>query len=220
MRFFSLLRIAAAVAATCLCLQGQTPPAKDAQSDARGLPPRSSPADYQAQAQAGAVTIGAEFTAHDVRTAQGVLSHEDYVAVEVGMFGPPGTLARIDADDFMLRINGKSPLPSRPFGLVLMGIKDPEWTPPGSKEAKSKSALNAGGGGENDAPPPSVEKMPFAMQRALAQRVQKAVLPEGDRPLPVAGLLFFRYTGQAKGIHSVELIYAGSAGKAKLELHP
>jgi hypothetical protein len=54
----------------------------------------------------------------------------------------------------------------------------------------------------------------------MAQRVQKATLPEGDRTLPVAGLIYFQYRGGAKGIHSVELIYDGAAGKATLALQP
>jgi hypothetical protein len=54
----------------------------------------------------------------------------------------------------------------------------------------------------------------------MAQRVQKATLPEGDRPLPQAGLVFFPYRGGAKGIHSVELTYDGPAGKVTLALQP
>ena len=54
----------------------------------------------------------------------------------------------------------------------------------------------------------------------MAQRVQKATLPEGDRALPQAGLIYFQYRGEAKGIHSVELIYDGPAGKATLALQP
>ncbi len=53
-----------------------------------------------------------------------------------------------------------------------------------------------------------------------AAKVTKAALPEGDRLLPAAGLLFFKYSGQAKGIYSVELSYDGPAGKATLKLHP
>ena len=37
---------------------------------------------------------------------------------------------------------------------------------------------------------------------------------------PQAGLLFFRYTGKASGIHSIELMYSGPSGKASLDLRP
>jgi hypothetical protein len=51
-------------------------------------------------------------------------------------------------------------------------------------------------------------------------KVQKAALPEGDRALPVAGLLFFLYHGRNEQLKSVELIYSGPAGKATVTLQP
>jgi hypothetical protein len=217
-----------AMAAICLGIPGQTPqspPAKDAQAEAKGMPPRVTPADYQAHAQAGTVTIAAEFAGHAVPSPQGPLSTEDYVSVEVGCFGPPDAKIKLSADDFTLRINGKkTPLPSQPYGLVIGNVKDPEWEPPEKVEAKSKTSLGTGGGGQSDKPEPGalppVVHIPIEVQRAMATRVRKAALPEGDRTLPVAGLIFFQYRGKASGIHSIELIYAGSAGKATLALQP
>jgi hypothetical protein len=66
--------------------------------------------------------------------------------------------------------------------------------------------------------PPFPPKIPIEVQRAMAQRVQKAVLPEGDRALPVAGLIFFPYTGKTQKIRLIELIYTGPAGKTILTL--
>ena len=43
---------------------------------------------------------------------------------------------------------------------------------------------------------------------------------EGERTLPQAGLIFFQYRGKTQSIHSIELIYAGPAGKATLALQP
>jgi hypothetical protein len=54
----------------------------------------------------------------------------------------------------------------------------------------------------------------------MEQQVQKAAMQEGDRPLPQAGLLFFRYAGKAEGIKSLDLIYSGAAGQATLTLQP
>jgi hypothetical protein len=81
--------------------------------------------------------------------------------------------------------------------------------------------LSTGGNDQSNSnePPPPV-KIPIELQRAMAQRVQKAALPEGDRTLPQAGLIFFEYHGGDKGIHSVELIYSGPAGKVTLALQP
>jgi hypothetical protein len=187
---------------------------------AKGMPPRATPADYQAHAQAGAVTIGAEFSAHSAPVPQGVLSTDDYIVVEAGFYGPPEAHATISANDFSLRVNDKkSALRSEPYSMIFGSLKDPEWEPPVPVESKGGKTSLGGGGGGNDSPPVK-PKPPFSLQRTWQQSVQKAALPEGDRLLPAAGLLFFRYSGQAKGIYSVELIYAGAAGKATLTLHP
>jgi hypothetical protein len=228
MRLFPPLRIAAAIAAICLCVQGQTPPnppPKDPQTEAKGLPPRATPADYQAQTQAGTMTIAAEFKGHSVPSPQGPLSTEDYVSVEIGLFGSPDAKIKISTEDFTLRINGKkAPLPSLPYGVVLGNVKDPEWEPPEKAEAKSKGGLTSGGGGGGEKPEPGalppVVHIPIEVQRAMALRVRKAALPEGDRALPVAGLIFFQYRGKVQGIHSIERIYAGPAGKTTLALQP
>lgn len=184
----------------------------------QGIPPRAAPSDYQVRAQAGSITIAAEFLGHSVPTNNGTYTTEDYVAVEAALFGAPDAHTVIAASDFSLRINGKKAAsPGEHFGLVFPSLKDPEWQPPESEGGKSKTSVGGGGRGQND-PPPSPPKMPIALRRVMEQRVQKAALPEGDRPLPQAGLIFFPYRGKATGIHAVELIYTGPSGKAKMAL--
>ena len=218
----SALRTAVWIAALCLCLQGQdTPstPSKDPQiNETKGLPPRVAPTDYQAQGQAGTVTVAAEFTGHSIATMQGTFTTEDYVAVETALFGPPEARLKLSIEDFSLVINEKKTLSSQPYGLVFHSLKDPEWEPPGSAESKSKTSIGTGGG-KNDAPAAPVH-MPIALQRAMEQKVQKSALPEGDRALPQAGLIFFEYRGKTQHIRSLELIYSGPAGKASLTLEP
>jgi len=212
-------------ASLCLFVHGQQTPAKEAPTEAKGLPPRATPGDYQGRAQAGQVTIAAEFMEHGVPTSEGTLTTDDYVSVEVGLFGPAGTRVTLTPDDFTLQITTKkkAPYPARPFGLVIASgsLKDPEWVPPEEPKSKSKTSLGGGGDdqGASNAPPPPV-KIPFEVQRAMALKVQKAALPEGDRALPVAGVIFFQYRGNVKKIQSVELVYSGSAGKATVPLQP
>ena len=213
-----------AVLATTLCLFAQEQPSqsKDARAnEAQGLPPRLAPTDYQAQAKVGEVTIAAEFVGHSVPTEQGQpLSTEDYVVVETGLFGPPKARIQISQDDFSIRINGKkAPVSAQPYGLVLSSLKDPEWSPPEQAQTKSKTSFGTGGQGSSNDPPPVVH-IPIEVQRAMAQRTQKASLPLGDRALPQAGLIFFPYRGKVEKISSLELIYSGSAGKATLTLQP
>ena len=220
-RFSLALTTGLLIAALGPCAQGQDTPSKDAQSnEAKGLPPRATPADYQAQAKAGTVTIAAEFAGHSVPTGQGTpLTTEDYVVVETALFGPPEARIKVAFDDFSLRINGKkTPLPSESYVLVYKSLKDPEWVPPDQPEAKSKTSFGTGGKDSSSLPP--VVHVPIELQRAMAQRVQKAALPGGERALPQAGLIFFQYRGKTQSIHSIELIYAGPAGNATLMLQP
>jgi hypothetical protein len=223
MRLFPVLKTGVWITALCLCAQGQNPPGKEAPvNESKGMPPRVAPAEYQTHAQAGTVTIAAEFTGHAVGTPQGTLTTEDYLVVEVAFFGPAGARDKLAIGDFSLRINGKkAALPGQPYGMVLSSLKDPEWEPPVKPEKKSSMSTDGGGGGQGQSnDPPPVPKMTFPERRAMEQKVQKATLPEGDRALPVAGLIFFQYGGRTKGIKSLELIYAGPAGKATLTLQP
>lgn len=221
MQFFPASRTGVLIAALCLSIRGQNTPGKDAQIEAKGMPPRATPAEYQAQAQAGAVTIAAEFKGHSVPTLQEPLSTEDYVVIEIGLFGSPGARIKLSSEDFSLRINGKkAPLPSQPYGLVVGSLKDPDWEPPVPAASKSKTSVGGGGKGEPGEGPPAPVKIPIGVQRAMAQRVQRAALPEGDRTLPQAGLIFFQYRGKTQSIRSIELIYAGPAGKATVTLQP
>jgi hypothetical protein len=182
-----------------------------------GIPPRSGPSDYPAQAKVGQVTIAAEFAAHGIPTPEGVLSSDNYVVVELAVFGPQGTRLPVSFSDFSLRINGKkNPVQAEPFERAGASAKDPEWAP---LEKPEKSSSTSIGGGRNDtsAPPPGP---PAELRREWAKRVMHAAWAEGERPLPRAGLLYFPYGGQAKGIRSLELIYSGEAGKATLNLMP
>jgi hypothetical protein len=215
-----MVRTGVLMAAICFCLQGQETPGNPP-VEVKGLAPRAAPGDYQGQAQAGAVTIAADFKGHSLPTPQGTLSAEEFVVVETAFFGAPGARLALSAGDFSLRINGKkTPLPEQPYAVVMGEVKDPEWEPPeADKQQKSKTNLNTGGEKPEGDKPAKVE-VPFPIRRALAQRVQKAALPEGDRALPQAGLIFFQYRGKEQSIHSVELIYAGPAGKATITLQP
>jgi hypothetical protein len=191
---------------------------KDAQTkEVLGTPARAAATEYQAHAQAGAISIGAEFVGHSVPTPQAIYSSEDYVVIETGFFGPPDARLLLSPQDFSLRINGKkTTLSTQHYELSFHTLKDPEWEPPAVE--KSKTSLNTGGGGQQNDAPPAPPKMPIELRRAMELRVQKAAMPEGQRILPQAGLIFFEYRG--KNFKSIELIYDGPAGKATLDLQP
>jgi hypothetical protein len=187
---------------------------------AKPLAPRATPGDYRAHSQLGKITIAADFAGHGVTTADAVYSTEDYIVVEVGIFGPPDARTSVSFKDFSLQVNGKKALlQAEPYEATFHSLKDPEWIPPDPASGpKSKTSVGgAGGGGQND-PPPAPVKMPLALQLAMEKKVKMASLAEGERPLPEAGLVFFSYGGRIDKIKSIVLIYSGSAGKATLPL--
>src|SRR5579862_670603 len=76
--------------AVAFCLSAQDPtPVKERPKEYPPLAPRLAPTDYQAHAQAGAFSIGAEFSGHSVPTPEATYTTEDFVIVEVGLYGPP-----------------------------------------------------------------------------------------------------------------------------------
>ena len=223
MRSFPILIASVLLSLLGICAP-QGPPAKEppAPVPATPIPARAAPSDYQGKTQVGKFTIAADFTSHSVPTSMGPLTTEDFVVVEVAVFGPPDAKLKLSADDFSLRINGaKKPLPITHFEMVFRSLKDPEYIPPEPPPEKgSKTGINAGGkgGGAGGDGPPAPAKIPVPVMRAMAQRVQKSALPEGDRALPQAGLIFFGYRPKTKSIQSLELLYEGPAGKATLVL--
>ena len=144
------------------------------------------------------------------------------MVVETGLFGAEGARIKLSVEDFTLRINGKkSTLSSQPYGFVTASLKDPEWVAPEEAQKKEKSKTGISTGGQSDSGSmPVIIHVPIELRRAMALYVQKSALPEGDRPLPVAGLIFFPYRGGVKGIHSLELLYSGPSGQATLSLQP
>jgi hypothetical protein len=210
--------------ALCLCAQAQDAPPKGAPvNETKGIPPRAAPGDYQGHASAGEVTVAAEFVGHAVPTAGGTTyTTEDYVAVETALFGPSGARLKISSGDFSLRIIAKKtvPLPSQPFGMVFRSLKDPEWEDANAIEAKAKSSTSVNTGGKNPTDPPAPVRMPIPLRHVMEQKVEKVALPEGDRALPQAGLIFFPYRGKTDKIHAIELVYAGPAGTATVALQP
>src|ERR1700678_3070708 len=78
----------------------ETVPVKD--TLAKGMPPRAATTEYQAQAEAGKVTIATEFMCHAVPTPEQTVASEDYIVVETGLFGPPDAKITLARGDFSL----------------------------------------------------------------------------------------------------------------------
>jgi hypothetical protein len=211
-----------ALSLICVCtllaqnaaLKPQTP--NPLVNEYKGMPPRAAPGDYATHVQVGDYTLALEFDGHNVPRPEGPLTTEDYVVVEAALFGPSGSHASLSPQDFSLHINDKKPMTGSSFVLVASSIRDPEWIPPEKKE-KPKTSFGGGGGEDTSTIPP---KPPIDLVRKWTMYIRDASLPEGDRPLPVAGVLFFPYHGKTQNIHLLELSYSGPGGKAVVPLQP
>jgi hypothetical protein len=211
------LRTAVIVAASAFYLSAQEPAAP---AKAEGIPPRTAPADYQAQGPAGKLTIAAEFIGHNIPAGDHTLSSEDFVAVEAAVYGSPDARTKLSFEDFSLRINDrKAAVPSQPYGLVVKNLKDPELEPTKSEQQKSKTGISTGGQPDTSSTPQPVH-IPVEVRRGWEEQLRKSSMPLGDRALPQAGLLFFPYRGKTEKIQSLELLYSGPAGTATLALQP
>jgi hypothetical protein len=201
--------------------------APDAQkAEVNGMAPRSSPGDYQAHAQLGKLTIAADFTEHSIAPPDATYNNDQYVTAEVAIFGSPDSKLQLSTQNFSMKINGKKmPEPAVEFAAVFHDLKDPLYVSPDEaayKKAKAEggsgNGLSSGGGGNQQADQgnlPPIIHIPITVERAMQQKVRLAALPEGERPLPVAGLVFFEHRGR---VNSAELMYNGPAGKVTLRL--
>ncbi len=201
---------------------------------AQGTPPKSKADDYPVHVQMGTVTLAAEYLVHSLPTPQGTLVANDFLIVEVAFFGPSFSRLKMSPDNFTLRINGKGAgLTTEPAGMVSGSIKFPSAHP----HLETAGSVGAGDGtvtvgprappsrfpgdGNDRTPtgqPPTVKTV--EEESSIDHRVQNAALPEGEHTLPRSGLLYFYFRGKTKNIHSLDLFYEGTMGKATLKLLP
>ncbi len=182
-------------------LHAQTPPPPGKAPlvvEGKGLPTRSAASDYSAHAQAGAIAIGADFTGHTLNTQDGILTTQDYVVIEAGVFGPPGAHVMLAFGDFSLRINGsKKPLPMEPMEVVAKSLKDPDYEEPASNNREGRRWSTPDRrmyGADPNAPPPAPIPIPFETKRGWQLRAKRDSLAIGDRRLAAGrGLLSLQY---------------------------
>lgn len=202
---------------------------------AQATQPKTSAADYPVHVQLETVTLGAEYLVRSLPNPQGTLVTNDYLVVEVVFAGPAMSRLRISPDNFTLRINGRgTPLVTQSPGLVAQSIKYPSDHP----AMTAAGSVNIGDGTVTVGPRPPPSQFPGdgnertapgqpasitvqkEQQDTIEARVQSASLPEGEKTLPCSGLIYFPYRGKTKNIHSLELLYEGTMGKATLKLLP
>jgi hypothetical protein len=204
---------------------------------AQPLTPKSSADLYPSHTTFGKYSLGADYLVHTIPSPPGGLFAADYLVIETALFGPNFQIAHLRSEHFRLRINGtKTPLPPQSPGTVAASLKY-------SNYENQRSVVLSGGVGNADViygPRPTARfpgdptvgrpvpqtvpepEHPGTEEKAppvpIEERIQLLSWPEGEDLPPVAGLLFFRFTGKTKSIKSLELLYDGPLGKAVIKL--
>ena len=199
---------------------------------AQGTDPKAKAADYEVSERVKRIELGAEYMVTSVSGPGGMYVIPDHLAVEVALYPAKGEPVGVGSGDFQLRVDGKA---LRPVSaqMVVAAIQRSEWRYPRGPQATVGAGNDTvilggptqrtppwgGPGGRTPAPP----RAPAPEDRSgiekpepvkLTELVVSAALPEGEHKGPVAGFLYFPFTGKASKVRSVELLY----GEARLKL--
>ena len=213
---------------------------------AQGLKPREKAGDYPVHAEMkDGFTIAADYLVHTLPTGTlnttDALVANDYLVVEVAVFGPRGKRIDLSQGSFTLVLDtgkkggGKTALSPDSAGTVAASIKFSDWTQKPHVEAEGGVGNANVGFGPPMTPrfpgdpsvrplpvPPVPEQNPAGIEKerplSIDERVQRASLPTGELAPPAAGLLFFAFEGKTKSIKTLELVYEGPAGRVVLKL--
>jgi len=198
-----------------------------------GTTPKASAQDYPARATLEKLSIGAEYLVHSFSRGRDMFIAKDYLVVEVALFPANGQTLLADSGHFSLRVNGhkqalapqtpeivaatlKYPDPNsgvhsvEQVGPVVFGQPRPAERFPGDPNARTnppRPVPDDNLGGLDKQPPIKAEEL-----------VVQAALPGGEHRGPTSGYLYFPYRGKVSHIRSLELIFAGPAGNATLQL--
>jgi hypothetical protein len=162
---------------------------------AQGTSPQSAATDYPVHiALNDGFTMGAEYLVHSIPSPRGYYVVEEFLVVEIGVFGPKSARLNISADQFALHLNGlKTAIGPASPGIIASGITMGRM--PGSPQ----------GDGSED-------------QMSIEDRIKHSAVPEGELRTPFAGLLFFPFRGKTRSIKTMDLLYNGPAGTVALKL--
>jgi hypothetical protein len=203
----------------------------------QGITPKPTPDQYPVHAELGKLILAADNLVHSVPTPRGVYLAQEYLVIEVAVYGPTSIHPDFNASQFQLRINNaKNPLLSTPAMFAAAGIQNPQW---GNRPALTGEAGNGNGGIILNGPPQTprfpgdptgrrlpAPKTPSPNPNAPEQEppaspsdlVMQSALPEGSHVPPYAGVLFFPFARKMKSVKSLELLYQGPLGTVTLKL--
>ncbi len=198
-----------------------------------GTTPKASEQDYPVHAKLDRMSIGVEYLIHSFSSGRDMFIAKDFLVVEVALFPAKGETVLVNSGEFNLRVNGRKEAIAPQGGeFVAAALEHPEdghgVHPMVGLGPVVLGAPNSGPRfpGDPSAPPaqdpqrapgtarPAQDKSPLTAEEVVVQ----AALPEGPAPKPTSGFLYFPYRGKLSRVHSLELIFSGPEGAARLPL--
>ncbi|MGE5488643.1 MAG: hypothetical protein ACM3ZB_12585 [bacterium] len=217
-----MTRLATAVFMLAVCAAAQ-----------HGTETRRNASDYPANAEAGGVSLGAEYLARSAGTGRGMIVIPEHIVVDAALYPAAGSTLEVSAGHFRLRVNGKQILLPQPAASAAAVLKYPDW----SMQPGLEVAAGSGDRGVILRRRRPVERFPgdrrpgetrvpgtVSVDRAEdgemppEEMVTHAALPEGPTRGPVSGFLYFYYKGKLKKIKALELLYDTGERQAALKL--
>ena len=176
--------------------------------------------DYAARNKVAGVEIGARYLPQGLPSSAGVHAGKNFLVVDVGIFPDFKSGLTISKSQFTVIVDGKSslaaqsPVAASPGGSSLADAREP---------ASNDGAVQLGGppvptphGSKTQELESSMPRHPISLDEPAPSSslapARKAALPEGLITKPVSGYLFFRFGGDPKSVHSLELNYQGAGG--------
>ncbi len=200
------------------------------------LTPKDKPADYPVSSSLnGGFTIGAEYLVHTLPTKQGSLIANDYLVVEIAIYGAKTQTIDLNAAQFTLRVNKKTTIEPEGPGYVAASLKYPDWQNTKRvdlSDGVGNATVVYGPPQANRFPgdptvhptptPPVPDENPAGIEKepplSIDERIERAWLPSGEQIPPFAGVVCFPFKGKTKTIKTLELLYKGTAGEVVLKL--
>ncbi len=197
--------------------------------------PKPKAEDYEVHERVGTIAVGAEYMVHSFSGEGKTFLAEEFLVVEVALFPPKGQSVTADTGEFALRVDGKrATLPAVAPQMVVASMQRAQWQQPRGVQATA-GAGDGGiviGGPRRQTPPygqeprtgprppraPEPENpsgLPPAEKVSAEDLVVRTAFPDGSFAGPVSGFVYFRFTGKASKIKSVDLLYRDTVLKLK-----
>jgi len=197
--------------------------------------PRKSSRDYPAHAESAAAEIGVDYLVHSYSADGQTYFTKDYLVFEVAVY--PKAPMELSAGLFLLRINNaKRPIQPVSAELVAASMRNADWIQRPHAEVAA-GVGNAGvvlgappavgrfpgdpTGGARYPRPPRAPEDPLKPEKPVKDGAQLAVdtALQTERIMgPVAGNIYFEYSGNTKKLKTLSLVFHTAAGDQEIPI--